>query len=119
MSLIDLIQRDPIPAPWIEGEKIPEHKPEFSRRIFYLGVFTKVNRPPAVNRRATLTPPRGAFLPASQPVSPGETLARASTPGGTGVSLARLQPARRVPSPCPPQNNPAQSPKNVIQSPRC
>ena len=33
MNLKDIIGRDPSPAPWAEGEKIPWHEPEFSRRM--------------------------------------------------------------------------------------
>ena len=33
MSLLDLVHRRPIPEPWAEGEKIPWHDPQFSRRM--------------------------------------------------------------------------------------
>jgi 2-polyprenyl-3-methyl-5-hydroxy-6-metoxy-1,4-benzoquinol methylase len=33
MKLIDVIHRDPIPEPWVEGEKIPWNDPDFSRRM--------------------------------------------------------------------------------------
>ena len=33
MNLLDLYQRDPAPRPWAEGEKIPWHDPDFSRRM--------------------------------------------------------------------------------------
>ncbi|MCC7264529.1 MAG: class I SAM-dependent methyltransferase [Candidatus Latescibacteria bacterium] len=33
MTLSDLIQRTPVPAPWAEGEKIPWHEPGFSQRM--------------------------------------------------------------------------------------
>ncbi|MCB9148550.1 MAG: class I SAM-dependent methyltransferase [Caldilineaceae bacterium] len=33
MQLIDIINRDPNPAPWAEGDNIPWHEPEFSRRM--------------------------------------------------------------------------------------
>ncbi|MEZ4713614.1 MAG: class I SAM-dependent methyltransferase [Caldilineaceae bacterium] len=33
MQLIDIINRDPQPAPWAEGDNIPWHEPEFSRRM--------------------------------------------------------------------------------------
>lgn len=33
MTLIDIIQRQPVPAPWAEGEKIPWNEPGFSRRM--------------------------------------------------------------------------------------
>ncbi|MEZ4663117.1 MAG: methyltransferase domain-containing protein [Caldilineaceae bacterium] len=33
MHLIDIINRDPHPAPWAEGDNIPWHEPEFSRRM--------------------------------------------------------------------------------------
>ena len=33
MNLLSLIHRDPLPLPWAEGEKIPWHEPEFSRRM--------------------------------------------------------------------------------------
>ena len=33
MNLHDIITRDPTPAPWAEGEKIPWNEPEFSRRM--------------------------------------------------------------------------------------
>ncbi len=33
MKLLDIVQRDPVPKPWAEGEKIPWHDPEFSRRM--------------------------------------------------------------------------------------
>ncbi len=33
MSLIDLVRRDPRPAPWAEGEKIPWNEPGFSARM--------------------------------------------------------------------------------------
>ncbi len=33
MNLKDIIIRDPSPAPWAEGEKIPWNEPEFSRRM--------------------------------------------------------------------------------------
>lgn len=32
-TLNDLVHRIPVPAPWAEGEKIPWHDPEFSRRM--------------------------------------------------------------------------------------
>lgn len=33
MSLLDLVRRRPVPGPWAEGEKIPWHEPQFSRRM--------------------------------------------------------------------------------------
>jgi SAM-dependent methyltransferase len=33
MNLLDLFHRDIVPQPWAEGEKIPWHDPEFSRRM--------------------------------------------------------------------------------------
>jgi SAM-dependent methyltransferase len=33
MSLLDLVHRQPVPEPWAEGEKIPWHDPQFSRRM--------------------------------------------------------------------------------------
>ena len=33
MKLPDLVGREPAPDPWTEGEKIPWHEPEFSRRM--------------------------------------------------------------------------------------
>jgi SAM-dependent methyltransferase len=33
MSLLDLVHRRPVPEPWAEGEKIPWHDPQFSRRM--------------------------------------------------------------------------------------
>lgn len=33
MNLLDLFHRNPDPAPWQEGEKIPWHDPDFSRRM--------------------------------------------------------------------------------------
>lgn len=33
MNLLDVVQRAPVPEPWAEGEKIPWHEPEFSRRM--------------------------------------------------------------------------------------
>lgn len=33
MNLIDIIHRQAVPAPWSEGEKIPWHDPDFSRRM--------------------------------------------------------------------------------------
>jgi SAM-dependent methyltransferase len=33
MSLLDLVRRRPVPEPWAEGEKIPWHDPQFSRRM--------------------------------------------------------------------------------------
>jgi SAM-dependent methyltransferase len=33
MNLLDLINRQPVPEPWAEGEKIPWNEPEFSRRM--------------------------------------------------------------------------------------
>ena len=33
MNLLDIVQRDVPPAPWSEGEKIPWHEPNFSRRM--------------------------------------------------------------------------------------
>jgi SAM-dependent methyltransferase len=33
MNLLDLIYRQPVPEPWVEGEKIPWNDPEFSRRM--------------------------------------------------------------------------------------
>jgi ubiquinone/menaquinone biosynthesis C-methylase UbiE len=33
MNLKDIFERDPTPRPWAEGEKIPWHNPEFSRRM--------------------------------------------------------------------------------------
>ncbi len=33
MKLRDLIARSPVPEPWSEGEKIPWHEPNFSRRM--------------------------------------------------------------------------------------
>jgi len=33
MSLLDVVHRRPVPEPWAEGEKIPWHDPEFSRRM--------------------------------------------------------------------------------------
>jgi ubiquinone/menaquinone biosynthesis C-methylase UbiE len=33
MKLNDIIQRNPAPAPWAEGEKIPWNDPDFSRRM--------------------------------------------------------------------------------------
>ncbi|MEJ2552218.1 MAG: class I SAM-dependent methyltransferase [Anaerolineales bacterium] len=33
MNLIDIIRRQPQPAPWAEGEKIPWNDPEFSQRM--------------------------------------------------------------------------------------
>jgi SAM-dependent methyltransferase len=33
MNLLDVIHRTPIPQPWVEGEKIPWHDPDFSRRM--------------------------------------------------------------------------------------
>jgi SAM-dependent methyltransferase len=33
MKLLDIVRRDPNPAPWSEGEKIPWHEPAFSERM--------------------------------------------------------------------------------------
>lgn len=33
MHLLDIARRTPVPAPWLEGEKIPWHDPDFSRRM--------------------------------------------------------------------------------------
>jgi SAM-dependent methyltransferase len=33
MNLVDIVQREPDPAPWVEGEKIPWHDPAFSQRM--------------------------------------------------------------------------------------
>lgn len=33
MDLIDIVRRRDVPEPWAEGEKIPWHEPEFSRRM--------------------------------------------------------------------------------------
>ena len=33
MNLLDLLQRTSPPAPWAEGDKIPWHDPDFSRRM--------------------------------------------------------------------------------------
>jgi len=33
MNLLDIIQRRAVPVPWEEGEKIPWHDPDFSRRM--------------------------------------------------------------------------------------
>jgi SAM-dependent methyltransferase len=33
MRLVDLVRRRAVPEPWSEGEKIPWHEPEFSRRM--------------------------------------------------------------------------------------
>jgi SAM-dependent methyltransferase len=33
MNLLDLLHRTPAPAPWAEGDKIPWHDPDFSRRM--------------------------------------------------------------------------------------
>lgn len=33
MRLLDIVQREPHPVPWSEGEKIPWHEPSFSRRM--------------------------------------------------------------------------------------
>jgi SAM-dependent methyltransferase len=33
MDLLDVVHRQPVPEPWAEGEKIPWHDPEFSRRM--------------------------------------------------------------------------------------
>lgn len=33
MKLLDIVRRQPIPAPWTEGEKIPWDDPDFSRRM--------------------------------------------------------------------------------------
>ena len=33
MKLLDIIQRDMVPQPWVEGEKIPWNDPDFSRRM--------------------------------------------------------------------------------------
>jgi SAM-dependent methyltransferase len=33
MNLLDLLRRTPTPAPWAEGDKIPWHDPDFSRRM--------------------------------------------------------------------------------------
>ena len=33
MNLFDIIHRTPAPAPWAEGDKIPWHDPDFSRRM--------------------------------------------------------------------------------------
>ena len=33
MSLLNLIDREPVPAPWSEGENIPWDDPDFSRRM--------------------------------------------------------------------------------------
>ena len=35
MNLFDIIQRTPTPAPWTEGDKIPWHDPDFSRRMLH------------------------------------------------------------------------------------
>lgn len=35
MNLIDLIQRQAVPIPWAEGEKIPWNEPAFSRRMLH------------------------------------------------------------------------------------
>ena len=33
MNLLDIVQRNPEPVPWAEGEKIPWNEPDFSRRM--------------------------------------------------------------------------------------
>jgi SAM-dependent methyltransferase len=33
MNLLDVVQRQAVPEPWAEGEKIPWHDPDFSRRM--------------------------------------------------------------------------------------
>jgi hypothetical protein len=33
MNLIDIVNRIPIPEPWVEGEKIPWNEPAFSARM--------------------------------------------------------------------------------------
>ncbi len=33
MHILDIVQRDPYPAPWAEGDNIPWHDPEFSARM--------------------------------------------------------------------------------------
>jgi SAM-dependent methyltransferase len=33
MDLMDIVQRNPLPEPWVEGEKIPWNDPGFSRRM--------------------------------------------------------------------------------------
>ncbi len=35
MNLLEIVNRDPRPAPWTEGDKIPWHEPEFSRRMLH------------------------------------------------------------------------------------
>jgi SAM-dependent methyltransferase len=36
MKLIDIVNREPVPEPWSEGEKIPWNEPDFSRRMLQL-----------------------------------------------------------------------------------
>ena len=33
MNLLDIVRRQPTPEPWREGDNIPWHEPEFSRRM--------------------------------------------------------------------------------------
>jgi hypothetical protein len=39
MNLLDLIHRTSPPEPWAEGDKIPWHDPDFSRRTFLIEEF--------------------------------------------------------------------------------
>lgn len=35
MNLLDVVRRRPVPEPWAEGEKVPWHDPDFSRRMLW------------------------------------------------------------------------------------